>query len=109
MTPTAARIFGPGDEAAAFLRVYQGGTRPPQPVMMTVRLTDAHDAVRTTSTWRLLPDVFARARTADVTWPLTLEGLVPGDHLLTFEAMAADRRAVQHLRFRVEPALASPH
>ena len=103
VTPTAARVFGPGDEAAAFLRVYQGGTRPPEPVMMTVRLTDAHDVVRTTSTWRLLPDAFARARTADVTWPLTGEGLAPGDYLLTFEAAAADRRVVQHLRFRVEP------
>jgi VWFA-related protein len=104
VTPTAARTFGPGDEAAAFLRVYQGGTRPPEPVMMTVRLTDAHGVVRTTSTWRLLPDAFVRARTADVTWPLTGEGLAPGDYLLTFEAMAEDRRAVQHLRFRVEPA-----
>ena len=109
VTPTAARIFGPGDEAAAFLRVYQGGTRPPEPVVMTVRLTDAHDVVRTTNTWRLLPDAFARARTADVTWPLTGEGLVPGDYLLTFEATAGGRRAVQHLRFRVEPAVASPH
>ncbi len=109
VTPTAARIFGPGDEAVAFLRVYQGGTRPPEPVVMTVRLTDAHDVVRSTNTWRLLPDAFARARTADVTWPLTGEGLVPGDYLLTFEATAEDRRAVQHLRFRVEPAVASPH
>ncbi len=109
VTPTAARIFGPGDEAAAFLRVYQGGTRAPEPVAMTVRLTDAHDVVRTTSTWRLPPDAFARARTADVTWPLTGEGLAPGDYLLTFEAMAQDRRAVRHLRFRVEPAEASPH
>ena len=109
MTPTAARIFAPGDEAEAFLRVYQGGTRPPAPVMMTVRLTDAHDVVRTTSTWRLLPDAFARSRTADVTWPLTGEGLSPGDYLLTFEAIAADYRAVQHLRFRVVPAEASPH
>ncbi len=108
VTPTAARSFGPGDEAAAFLRVYQGGTRPPQPVMMTVRLTDAHDAVRTTSTWRLLPDAFARARTADVTWPLTGGGLAPGDYLLTVEAMADDGRAVQHLRFRVEAGEALP-
>jgi VWFA-related protein len=101
VTPTAARVFGSGDEAAAFLRVYQGGTRPPEPVIMTVRLTDAHDVVRTTSTWRLLPHAFSRARTADVTWPLAGEGLAPGDYLLTFEATAGDYRAVQHLRFRL--------
>jgi VWFA-related protein len=102
VVPTAARTFGIGDGASAFLRVYQGSTRALEPVEMTVRLTDAHDVVKLTNTSQLPAEAFAQARAADFRWTLPRRELEPGEYLLTFEAALREGRAVQHVRFRIE-------
>jgi VWFA-related protein len=101
LVPTAVRAFRAGDAATAFVRIYQGGTRPLEPVVMSVRVTDAHDAARVGSPSRLPADAFARTRAADFSWPLPGRELGPGEYLLTFEAALGERRAVQQVRFRV--------
>jgi VWFA-related protein len=101
VVPTAVRAFGAGDTATAFVRVYQGGSRAPAPVVMTVRVTDAHDATRVTRTSRLPAEAFARTHSADFTWTLPTPQLGPGEYVLSLEAALGERRAVQHVRFHV--------
>jgi hypothetical protein len=102
VVPTAVRAFGAGDAARAFVRIYQGSSRAPAPIVMTVRVTDAHNAARVTSTSRLPAGAFAETRTADFSWTLPTPELGPGEYLLTLEAALGERRAVQHVRFHVE-------
>jgi VWFA-related protein len=101
VVPTAVRSFGAGATARAFVRVYQGGSRAPAPVVMTVRVTDVQQAVRVTSTSRLPAEAFVQTRAADFTWLLPTPELGPGEYLLTLEAVLGERRAIQHVRFHV--------
>jgi CRP-like cAMP-binding protein len=88
-SPTTQRAFAAADRVTAFLRVYQGGgfLRPFQPITETVRITDAHDTVVYDDARRLTSRAFnAATRGADVTLPLPLARLAPGEHLLTVRA-----------------------
>lgn len=99
VTPTAERLFGRGDQALAFLRIYQGGRAPLAGVHVAVRIVDGSDAVvfETTETWA--PERFAAGRSADYRLNLPVEAFEPGPHLLTLEASLGKTRVSRAVRF----------
>lgn len=89
IVPTAARTFGADDNVPMFVRVYQGGTRPVEPVTVRLSVTDAHAVSRVASTSQLPSAAFATGRAADFTSRLPTRGLEPGEYLLTITASVA--------------------
>ena len=58
LVPTAERAFGAGDRVTAFLRLYQSGQKPIEPVQVTIRVRDAQDQVNVTTTQTIGADQF---------------------------------------------------
>lgn len=101
-TPTTMRAFAATDRLSAFVQVSQSERRPAAAVRMRLRVTDASDAVRATREVALDAAQFASARIADVSLDLPLEGLEPGEYLLTIDASSSRASTVErHVRFQV--------
>jgi VWFA-related protein len=101
IVPTARREFARADRVTAFLRVYQGGSRPLVPVAMTTRLVNSRDERLGETVRTLDAAAFARARSFDDTFDLPVRDLAPGEYLLTVDVAAAGTTARRQLRFRV--------
>ena len=100
--PTTARTFAPGDNVAAFVRIYQGGKKALVPTSITTRIVDARDATVFEQTTDLEAERFARHRGADHVIELPLTRLAPGEYLLRTEAAAGTNRARGFARFSVK-------
>ena len=101
IVPTTDRDFETGGQVNTFLRVYQGGRSPVAPVTLTTSILDEHDAKVFSSESTLEADRFAASRSADVTFPLPLDKLKPGVHLLLFEATSGKATARREVVFTV--------
>jgi VWFA-related protein len=101
IVPTTDREFETSGQVKTFLRVYQGGKSPVAPVTLTTSILDEHDAKVFSSESTLEADRFAASRSADVTFPLPLDKLKPGVHLLLFEATSGKATARREVVFTV--------
>ena len=89
-TPTTQRSFAEEDRVTAFLRVYQGGKKPPLPVAVRATITDARDRIAFDSRQPLEP-----AREADFSVTLPTATLATGPYLLTIEASVDEKTVVR--------------
>jgi VWFA-related protein len=99
--PTTLRSFGASQRAAAFMRVYQGGSRQPRPVTVTATLRNTRDDVVSVGATVLVATAFSRDRTADYRFQLPTATLPPGEYLLNLDASTDQKRVGQSLRFSV--------
>jgi hypothetical protein len=89
--PTAARAFAPADQPAAFARVYEPGKSPAAALSLHARVLDAQQHVVFDRPVVMPADRFiGTPRAADLTVPLPLASLAPGDYVLEIDA-ARDR------------------
>lgn len=102
IVPTSARDFSPGDDIAAFVRVFQGGAAPLVPVAVNVQVLDVGDQKIVDTTETLAPDAFATGRAAGYQIDLPLKKLDHGPHLISITATPAGGPPVRRdLVFRV--------
>ena len=101
VTPTTQRSFATRDRATAFLRIYQGGRKPPLSAVLTTSIVDADDREVHRATETVAPGAFGSARAHDVRLELPLARLGPGPYLLRVHAAADKHEAVREVRFFV--------
>jgi VWFA-related protein len=101
IVPTTDRDFETSGQVKTFLQVYQGGKSPVAPVTLTTSILDEHDVKVFSSESSLDPERFATNRAADVTFTLPLDKLMPGTHLLAFEATSGKATARREVVFTV--------
>lgn len=99
--PTTERTFSGGQHVQVFVRVYQGGRRPPRGVEMEAVLTDARGEATVIRADRLSPEEFGERRAADYTVPIPVSRLTPGPYLFTLRASVGSDTANGHVRFTV--------
>ena len=86
IVPTTKRTFRPADQAAAFLRIYQGGNKPMTAVPLRIQLRNDSDVLVFDRREEVGAATFSTARAADLNVALPLSRLTPGAYLLTIEA-----------------------
>ena len=101
VAPTAQRTFGPGAQASAFLRVYQGGKGALTSVSVRIQLRNGDDVMVLDRREMLDAAAFSRDRSADVNVALPVARLAPGPYLLTMESTAGKTTVRRVLRFDV--------
>ncbi len=102
ISPTTARDFAPGDDVAAFLRVFQGGTTPPVPISMNVQVLDVKDRRIVNADSEIAADAFVKTRAAAFQFALPLKQLDHGPYLVSVTARAPGGPPVRRdLVFRV--------
>jgi hypothetical protein len=104
VVPTTRREFRAADRATAFARVYQGGSRAPAAVSVTVRIVDAADRTVAEHLQAIPPEQFGADRAADIRYTLPLTDLSPGPYLLTIETTAGEATARRDVRFEIADA-----
>ena len=102
MFPTAQRDIA-GRAATAFLRIYQGGRKPPAPVVMRTRILNAAGQTVHELSETLGAERFGATRTAEHRFELPA-GLPPGDYAAVFDASAGAESATRSVRFSVDGA-----
>jgi len=101
IVPTTARDFSPGDDIAAFVRIFQGSGAAVGPVTMNVQVLDVHNAKKMDTTATLAPDAFG-AHAAGFQFDLPLKTLDHGPYVLSVTATPAGGPPVRRdLVFRV--------
>jgi VWFA-related protein len=101
IAPTTARTFPRSGQAAAFVRIYQGGRDPLVPVRMHLRVLDPTARAVIDETMTFDTARFAPGRAADCPFQLPLSRLGDGEYLLTVEATADKNTARREVRFSV--------
>jgi hypothetical protein len=98
--PTTRRSFTASQQVSAFLRLYQGGTRPLASVPLRVEVIDGNDAVVMDRRQEVTPTQFTAARTANILVPIPVDRLAAGEYLLRI-ADALSGAVHRETRFRV--------
>jgi len=101
VVPTVDREFRPGRAASAFLRVYQGGSKPPIGIRVTSTIVDDRNRTVLDKTTFLEGSRFTSNRGADFTIELPLASLEVGEYLLTIEATLGKTVVTRDARFVV--------
>ena len=101
VVPTAKREFVRATRLGAFVRLYQPRALRDVGVLWQVR--DARDKVLTTQRQHLPPEAFARTKSVDLTPSFSLEGLAPGEYVLTLDVTFNRRVTRRHVRLTVTP------
>jgi hypothetical protein len=101
VVPTTRREFAAGDWATAFARVYEGGSRTPAAISVTMRIVDAADRTVAQHVQTITPEQFGDDRACDIRYPLPLAGLAPGRYLLTIDATAGEATVRRDVRFEI--------
>ena len=102
IVPTTARTFTADDRISAFVRVFEGGATPVEPVTLTAQVLDLEDKVVFEDHADLTPDAFGTKRSADHLLALPLDHLERGPHVLSITARFANgRTARQDLVFSI--------
>ncbi len=99
IVPTTLRDFMAGDQAAAFVRVYQGGKGALESVNVVARIVDGSGTTVFETAKTVAPDSFANTRSADYLVDLPMESLKAGPHLLTIAATAGRATFRSEIRF----------
>ena len=100
--PTTRRVFDRGDQARAFLQIYQGTRRTEAivPVSVRVRILDARGRATRDQSLVFSESDF-RARRAHCRINLPIDHLAAGEYLLEIAATLGDETAARKLRFTV--------
>jgi hypothetical protein len=81
------RTFNSTDHVSAFVRIYEGGAAPLQPIALRTHITDGHDAIVSDVSEAIGLDRFdGSRRSADARLDVPLARLAPGQYLFTIEA-----------------------
>jgi VWFA-related protein len=96
--PTAQREFAAGDQVGAFLRVYQGGKEPLEPIVVTTRIVDGKGVDVFTAADTLGQDRFGPARAANHRVMLPLASLAKGPYLVSITATRGTLTARRDVR-----------
>ena len=99
--PTTQRVFIRGHKPSAFLRIYQGGKKPRQPVGLTTTIVDQQDRTVHAAKEMLDASAFTGSAGVDHRFELPIDRLTPGSYLLRFEATAVGKPVVREVRFVV--------
>jgi hypothetical protein len=102
VVPTARRTFAARNQVTAFVRMYQGGSRPLVPVVRTTRVVNQSDGRISEETAKIETASFGSARSADYRFPVPVDRLRPGAYLLTIECSAGNMTVRRDVRFRVQ-------
>jgi VWFA-related protein len=86
VVPTPVRTISSSAAVTAFIRLYQGGSKPTSPVRVNAAIVDDDDATRVTQTTPLDAAAFSQKRFADYAWKLPIDRLGPGNYLVRIEA-----------------------
>ncbi len=97
--PTTRRAFEAGDEAFAFVRIYQQGRKAVGAVSISARVVDGSGRMVDQVDDTVSAERFSKAGAADYRFNLPLSILAPGPHLLTIEAKAAGTSIRRDVRF----------
>jgi VWFA-related protein len=101
--PTARRTFTHADRVTTFLRVYQAGDRPAQPVSVAVHIVGASTSAQPIDNRDTIPaERFSSSHSAGYQLDLPLEKLSPGEYLLTMTFTNGSRNERRQVRFTVE-------
>lgn len=98
IVPTTARDFRPGTRVTAFVRLYQGGSKP-EAVRVTRTLRDEANRATLEETTFIDAARFAPSGAADYQWELPISTLASGAHLLTIEATVGRVAVRRDVRF----------
>lgn len=101
VVPTARREFSRASRLGAFVRLYQPSANRDLSLLWQIR--DAQNKALTTQRQHLSPEAFAKTRSVDLTPSFGLEGLVPGEYVLTLDVTYNRRVTSRHVRFTVTP------
>lgn len=99
--PTTQRVFMRGHKPTAFLRLYQGGKKPRQPVTLVTTIVDQQDRVLHSTKDTLGADRFAGGAGVDQYVEVPVDRLAPGAYLLRFEATTTGKPITREVRFVV--------
>jgi len=97
--PTTRREFEEGDEAFAFVRIYQRGRKAVGALSISARVVDGSGRTVDQVDDTVSAERFSKAGAADYRFHLPLSILAPGPHLLTIEAKADGRSIRRDVRF----------
>jgi VWFA-related protein len=101
--PSSARDFASGETIASFLRIFQGGTGPPQPVNVRAQVFDRHDAEVFTATAVRPVEAFEANRSSEYALDVPLGGFPAGPYLLVVSASLPGGRTMRRdLVFRIQ-------
>ncbi len=102
VTPTGERVFNRGDHASAFLRLYQGGISPIEPLALHITILNDKGETMVNREDEIGAASFdTKTRAADEHVALPLDKLAPGDYLLTVETSRGQTTARRDVRFTV--------
>ena len=101
VVPTTQRIFLQGHKPTAFLRVYQGGKKPPTAIVLTTTIVDEQDRAVHTANETLEAAHFTGESGVEHRFDLPIDRLAPGAYLLRFEASASGKPVTRDVRFVV--------
>jgi VWFA-related protein len=101
LVPTTSREFPATAMVTAFVRIYQGGGKPPGAVRVTATITDEHNRTTFDQTEFLESARFAGGRAADHSIVLPLSTLEAGPYLLTIQAGLGKTTIRRDARFTV--------
>jgi VWFA-related protein len=101
VVPTPVREFSASTTVTAFMRAYQGGTKPLTSAEVRAAIVDTGDQERVTRTTALEATDFGSGRFASYQWKLPVDGLAPGAYLLRFDIKAGTSSARREARFTI--------
>ena len=98
--PTSRRDFVRDDLPQAFVRVYQGGTRPMTPAALRVSIRNRANELVFNYPYSLPVTKFdSTTRAADFKFAIPTQSLTTGPYLLTFEVRVGSQTAKRDVRF----------
>ena len=100
-TATARRSFRADDHVVAFLRVYEGGSRPVAPITIVTRLLEARDQQVAGSERVVQPPAFTSSRSVDHEFVIPPH-LSTGDYVLIVDVSAGGRTLRRAVPFQVK-------
>jgi hypothetical protein len=86
IVPTSARDFSANEQPVAFLRIFQGGSSPIEPVNVTSQILDLSDTKVHDAALALEPVEFDASRSAPFELALPIARLTRGPYLLSIAA-----------------------
>ena len=101
LVPTSRREFRSTDRLTAFVRVYQGGSRPLAPVAVVASVVNTSNRPVSEGRTQLAPEAFEPHRAADYKYEVPLQKMPVGEYLLTISASTGAAKADRALRFKV--------
>ena len=101
VVPTARRKFAAADRVMAFVRLYQGGSRPLAPLDVATRLVNDRVEEVAGEQKRFDAASFGKERAADYRFVVPTDRLPPGEYLLTVDATSGTSTTRRTSRFQV--------